>query len=227
MKVLIIEDDRDIVDTINLSFQIGWPGVELVSTHEGKKGIDMVVSETPDVTILDLGLPDISGFEVLRQIRSFSDVPIIILTVMADEDNVVKGLEWGADDYVTKPFKKMELLARVKNIMRRQQSPDESVPLVCGSLHYDPSKYKFFYHEKEISLTATESAILCHLMKKADHVISHSSLAETVWGTDYPGATDALKVHIRHLREKLETDPSHPRLILTSPGIGYSLVKPD
>ncbi len=227
MKVLVIEDDEDVVDTVTLAFQVGWPGVELVSAHEGKKGVELVGSESPDITILDLGLPDINGFEVLRQIRSFSDVPIIILTVMTEEDDIIKGLEWGADDYVTKPFRKMELLARIKTILRRQSPPGEEHPLVCGLLRYEPSRRQFFLHEKEITLTVTEADILYHLMKQAGRVVSHSTLAELVWGDDYPGAADTLKVHIRHLREKLEADPSHPQLILTRSGIGYSLVIPN
>lgn len=227
MKVLVIEDDEDIIDTITLAFQVGWPGTELVSTYEGRRGVEMVESEAPDITILDLGLPDINGFEVLRQIRGFSDVPIIILTVMTEEDDIIKGLEWGADDYVTKPFRKMELLARIKTVLRRQSPPGEEPPLVCGPLSYEPSRRQFFYHEKEIALTVTEADILYHLMKQAGRVVSHSDLAEMVWGDDYPGASDTLKVHIRHLREKLEADPSRPQLIMTRSGIGYLLAIPD
>ena len=226
MKVLIIEDDREIVEAVALAFQMRWPKPKLVSTHLGEKGIEMVESEAPDIVILDLGLPDVNGFEVLKQIRLFSAVPIIILTVMADEAAIVKGLEYGADDYMVKPFRQLELLARVKNVMRRQGSLAEKPPLACGQLHFDPSARQLLYGEKEISLTATEGEILYHLMGKADHVVTHSSLAETVWGEDYPGAANSLKVHIRRLREKLEEDPSHPQLILTKPGIGYFLASP-
>jgi len=227
MKVLVIEDDRDVVDTINLAFQVGWPGVELVSAYEGKRGIEMAESETPDIIVLDLGLPDISGFEVLQQIRSFSNTPIIILSVMTEEDDIIKGLEWGADDYVTKPFRKMELLARVKTVLRRLTPPGEESPLVCGSLRFHPSTRQFFHGYKEVILTATESNIIYHLMKKMGQVVTQSSLAEAVWGDDYPGAVDSLKVYIRRLRKKLESDPSHPNLILTRPGVGYLLAPPD
>lgn len=225
MKVLIVEDDRDIVETISLALQIRWPEAKLVSTHLGEKGIELVESESPDIVILDLGLPDISGFEVLKQIRLFSVVPIIILTVRAEEADIVKGLEWGADDYVVKPFSQLELLARVKAQIRGQnRSREES--LVCGPLSFDPSTRQLLYDGKEIALTRTEAHILRHLMNNAGHVVTHSSLAEEVWGEDYPGATDSLKVHIRRLREKLETDPSQPQLILTKAGIGYFLKKP-
>ena len=225
MKVLIVEDNRDIVETISLALQIRWPEAKLVSTHLGEKGIELVESESPDIVILDLGLPDISGFEVLKQIRLFSVVPIIILTVRAEEADIVKGLEWGADDYVVKPFSQLELLARVKAQIRGQtRSREES--LVCGPLSFDPSTRQLLYDGKEIALTRTEAHILRHLMNNAGHVVTHSSLAEEVWGEDYPGAADSLKVHIRRLREKLETDPSQPQLILTKAGIGYFLKKP-
>jgi DNA-binding response OmpR family regulator len=222
MKILVIEDDKDIVDTITLAFQVGWPGVELVSTGEGKKGVEMVKTESPDFVILDLGLPDINGFEVLRQVRCFTKVPVIILTVITEEDDIIRGLEWGADDYVTKPFRKMELLARIKTILRRQ-TPGQESPLVCGALRYEPSSRRFYNLDKEIVLTGTEADILYQLMKQAGRVLSHATLAENVWGDYYPGSADTLKVHIRHLREKLEKDASHPKLILTRPGIGYSL----
>jgi two-component system KDP operon response regulator KdpE len=225
MKVLLIEDDREIIEAISLAFQIRWPEAKLVSTRLGEKGIDLVESEAPDIVILDLGLPDINGFEVLRQIRLFSHVPTIILTVRSDEADIVKGLEWGADDYVTKPFRQLEFLARVKALIRRR-SPSEEETLICGPLRLDTTTGQLHYDGKEIALTITESNILNHLMKNAGHVVTHSSLAEAVWGDDYPGVTDSLKVHIRRLREKIEVDPSHPQLILTKTGVGYFLVKP-
>lgn len=225
MKVLIIEDDNDIVEAVALALKIRWPECKLVSTHLGEKGVEMVESEAPDVVILDLGLPDISGFEVLKEIRLFSNVPIIILTVRSEEADIVKGLEWGADDYMLKPFKQLELLARLKAVVRRQQTP-EADTLVCGQLCFNPATRQLISGEKEISLTGTESHILNHLMKNAGQVVTHARLAEAVWGTDYPDAADSLKVHIRRLREKVEADPSDPRFIITKPGVGYLLAKP-
>jgi two-component system KDP operon response regulator KdpE len=226
MKVLLIEDDREIVDAISLAFQIRWPEAEVVATRLGEKGVELVESAAPDIVILDLGLPDISGFEVLRQVRLFSSVPTIILTVRSEEADVVKGLEWGADDYIVKPFRQLELLARVKALIRRQGSPEEE-PLDYGPLRLDVTSGTLNYSGKEINLTVTESHILSHLMKNAGRAVTHSSLAEAVWGDDYPGVTDSLKVHIRRLREKVETDPSHPQLILTRTGVGYLLAKPE
>jgi two-component system response regulator VicR len=224
MKILIIEDDKEIVESISLAFEIRWPEAKVVSTHLGRKGTEMVESEEPDVVFLDLGLPDINGFEVLRQIRLFSHVPIIIITVKSDEADVVKGLERGADDYIIKPFRQLELLARVKALIRRHNPQEEA--LEFGPLHLNVATGELEYEGKEIALTLTESRIIGHLMKNTGHVVSHSSLAEAVWETDYPGAADGLKVHIRRLREKVETDPSHPNLILTKSGIGYYLKRP-
>jgi two-component system response regulator VicR len=227
MKVLIIEDDSEIVEVISLAFEIRWPGVELASTHLGERGIDMVESENPDIVILDLGLPDISGFDVLKEIRAFSDVPILILTVRGEEADIVKGLEWGADDYMIKPFRQLELLSRIKALTRRASASSGETPLDCGELHFTPSTRQLYYGKKEINLTSTEGSILHLLMKNAGQVVTHSSLAEAVWGEDYPDSADSLKVYIRRLREKIEADPSQPELILTRTGIGYLLAKPE
>lgn len=226
MKILIIENDQGIVEAISLAFQIRWPEAKLVSTNLGEKGIELVESENPDVVIVDLGLDDISGFDVLKQIRLFSTVPILILTVRSDEADIVKGLEWGADDYVIKPFRQLELLSRIKSLIRRQYPSVEEKTLVCGQLRFDFSIGQLFYGEKEISLTRTEGSILHRLMKNEGQVVTHSALAESIWGDDYPGAADSIKVYIRRLREKLEADPSHPQIILTKSGVGYLLVKP-
>jgi len=227
MKVLVIEDDQAIVETITLVLKISWPEAKLVSTHLGERGIELVESENPDVVILDLGLPDKSGFEVLKQVRLFSTVPILILTVSSDEADIVKGLEWGADDYVVKPFRQLELLSRIKLVTRRRGSSVEENPMVCGQLNLNPSTYQLFYGKKEINLTPTEGSILHQLMKNVGRVVTHSSLAEVVWGVDYPDAADSLKVYVRRLRTKLEADPSHPQIVLTKPGIGYLMAKPD
>lgn len=226
MKVLLIEDDREIVEAISLAFQIRWPEAKLVSTRLGQKGVELVETESPDLVILDLGLPDISGFEALRQIRLFSQVPTIILTVRSEEADVVKGLEWGADDYITKPFRQLEFLARVKALIRRQEGP-EAETITFGPLRLDTTVGQLHHGDREIALTVTESHIIGHLMKNGGRPVTHSSLAEAVWGDDYPGATDSLKVHIRRLREKIEADPSHPQLILTRTGIGYFLARPE
>jgi two-component system KDP operon response regulator KdpE len=224
MQILIIEDSPVIVETISLALEIRWPDVKISVTSTGEQGIEMTETESPDVIILDLGLPDISGFDVLKRIRLFSNIPIIILTARQDETDIVKGLEWGADDYMTKPFKQLELLARVQGAIRRYRHLNEKV-LVCGPLRLDPISLKLTLNGNEIRITRTEGLIMGHLMKNAGNVVTYSSLGEAMWGGDFPEASDSIKVHIRHLREKLETNPGKPKLIIIKPGMGYLLTK--
>lgn len=225
MKILIIEDAPSIVETISLALEMRWPDAKIISTARGEQGIDMAESESPDVIILDLGLPDISGFDVLKRIRLFSDVPILILTVRSDEADIVKGLEWGADDYMTKPFKQLELLARVNGVMRRHGLKAEK-PLTCGQLRFEPDSLRLTSGTKEVKISRTEGIILGQLMRNSGNVVNYASLAEAMWGLDFPEASDSIKVHIRHLRQKLEMNPSKPQIILTKPGIGYYIAKP-
>lgn len=224
MKVLIVEDNPEISTAIGVAIQIRWPDVQIVTTHLGERGVDMVETDKPDIVILDLGLPDISGYEVLKRLRLFSVVPVLILTVRSDEDDIVKGLEYGADDYMVKPFRRLELLSRVQALLRRYASfQDTEEPLVCGQLTLNPSNGQLTYKGQQVKLTNTERRILQHLMRNHGHVVTLSSLAEAVWGGDYPDAANSLKVYIRRLREKIEDNPGEPRLILTTSGIGYSL----
>ncbi len=221
MKVLIVEDDPQILEAVSLAFQIRWPEAELVGASLGRKGLEMVETVAPDVVVLDLGLPDISGYEVLKQIRLFSDVPILILTVRSEEADIIKGLEWGADDYMTKPFRQLELLARVKALLRRGGALGPETTLTCGPLRFNPGSLQLFRGGKEVIITRTEGHVLGQLMRNAGRVVGYASLAEAIWGVDVPGAAASLKVYIRRLREKIEDDPGQPRIILTRPGAGY------
>jgi len=225
LKLLIIEDDEEIVEAISLAFQIRWPEAKIVSTRYGKKGAELVESEQPDVVILDLGLPDTNGFEVLREIRQFSDVPVIIVTVRAEESDIIKGLEWGADDYIIKPFRQLELIARIRAQTRQKGQQGEST-VSRGPFHLDSVSGLLSYGNKKINLTVTETKILAHLMKNAGRVVTHTGLAEVVWGDEYPGAAESLRVHVRRLREKIEKDPARPEIIVTKPGVGYLFSSP-
>ena len=227
MKALVIEDDKNILEAISLIFQLRWPAVEIVSTPLGKEGVQMVESESPNIVLLDINLPDINGFQVLQEVRRFSDVPVIILTVRGAETDRVKGLELGADDYVVKPFSHLELLARVRAVLRRRGlvEGEEAEPFTAGDFHIDFTSRKVFLHKKEIKLTPIEYQILYHLARSPEQFISSSILARRIWGEDYPGAAESLKVHMRHLREKIEEDPANPKLILTEHGKGYRLAR--
>lgn len=227
MRMLVIEDDPQIVESISLALQIRWPKSQLVSTHLGQKGIELAASNNIDIIILDLGLPDISGFEALKQIRLTSSAPIIILTAKPEEADIVKGLEWGADDYIVKPCGQMELLARINVRMRNRDHSAGEQSLAFGPLCLKPGTRQLLYREKEINLTAIEAHIIQHLLRNAGHVATYSTLAEEVWGDNYPGSLESLRVHIRRLRGKIESNPSHPQLILTKAGAGYFLAKPD
>ena len=229
MKVVIIEDVPDVIEVVSLCFKLRWPGVELASSTEGEKGLELVEAERPDVVILDIGLPDIDGFEVLRQIRLFSDVPVIILTVRGEEIDKLKGLELGADDYVTKPFSHLELLARVKAVLRRRDSlqPEaETEPFTSGDLHVDYAARQVFVGGKEVKLTPIEYGLLYQLTRNAGRVIAHSELLTNVQGPEYAEGSENLKVYIQRLRGKIEETPSHPKLILTERGVGYRFARP-
>ncbi len=221
MKALIIEDDVRIVEVISLAFRIRWPEATVISTDRGERGIVLAEKDAPDIVILDLGLPDINGFEVLKAIRLFSSVLIIILTVSGDEEDIVRCLEYGADDYIVKPFRQLELLARIKAMLRRTGIQQEFAPLVAGPLRFDKSMGAVWYRDREIKLTRTEGLILYHLMKNTGKVVSYSALSEALWGRDVQGTTESLRVHIKRLREKLKDDLSNHQVILTRTGIGY------
>ena len=224
-RVLIIEDDPQIVDSVRMAFQKDWPEAELISARMGEEGIEIVEAEKVDVIILDLSLPDIDGFDVLERIRLFSTVPVIIVTVRDEEADITRGLNLGADDYMPKPFKKKELLARLQVQLRKQAITGEDASIICGSLRLEPSTFQLMHGSTEISLTTVEGHILKCLMRNWGHVVTHVRLAEEVWGEDYPGAVVSLRTHIRSLRGKLEPDPGHPKFILTKAGVGYSLAK--
>jgi len=222
MKVLIIEDSPEIVEAINLIIEMRWPEAKVISTSLGEQGIDLAGSAMPSVIILDLGLPDMSGFDVLRRIRLFSDIPILILTVSSDEPSIVKGLEWGADDYIVKPFKQLELLSRIQGAIRRYNTQGDK-PLVYGQLRFDPRSMRVVNGTNEIQISRTEGIILGQLMRNAGAVVSYSDLSDLMWGVEFGGASDSIKVHIHHLRDKLEAEPGKPRLILNKQGVGYYL----
>ena len=228
MKILVIDDDPDVVEVVSLTFEMRWPEAVTVSANDGTSGIDMVEIESPDIIILDIGLPDMDGYEVCKEIRRFSDAPIVMLTVRDKEADIVKGLQMGADDYVTKPFKHIELLARVQAVLRRaQMEPVSTVeePFRAGKLYIDFSRREVTVEEQPVKLTPTEYQLLYHLVKNAGRVMTHRTLLGRVWGREYVDETNYLKVHIQHLRQKLGDDPSEPTLILTERGAGYKFAK--
>ena len=223
MKILIIEDDDVIVENVALTLKVGWQEAELISACLGEEGIEMVGSEAPDLVILDLGLPDMDGFDVLKQIRLYSEVPVIILTVREDETEVVKAFDLGADEYLFKPFRQMELIARLQSIIRRKHLSSIDIYQKCGPFNINYASHMVKYGDRIIRLTSNELLLLNHLAQNQGKAVSCASIAEILWGTDYPGSNKAIRVYIRQLRQKIEKDPNNPKLIITKPTIGYAL----
>jgi two-component system response regulator VicR len=229
MKVLVIEDDPGIIEVVSLCFQLRWSGSTVIWAANGRKGIDLVETETPDVVILDIGLPDIDGYQVLKEIRRFSDVPVLMLTVRGEDTDIAKGLELGADDYITKPFSHIELIARVQAVLRRSQGlaiTDEERPFTAGKLAVDFARNEVLLQGRPVKLTSTERKLLYHLIRNEGRILSHETLLSKVWGDNYNDARDLLRVHIQHLRQKLGDNTESPNIIVTEHGIGYKFVRP-
>jgi len=229
MKVVVIDDSPEIIEVVTLCFQLRWGNTAVLPANNGTKGLELVEKENPDLVILDIGLPDMDGFEVLREIRRFSAVPVVMLTVKSEDTDIAKGLELGADDYVTKPFSHIELLARVQAVMRRAKgttTPSEEKPYVSGKLHVDFARNEVMVAGKPVKLTSTEYKLLYHLIKNEGHLISHENLLTKACGEGYRDARDLLRVHIQHLRQKLGDNVESPGIIVTEHGMGYKFVSP-
>lgn len=227
MKVLVIDDTPDLLEVISVCLKLRWPQSIVLGAGTGAEGLRLLEKENPDLVILDLGLPDMDGFDVCRQIRTFSEVPVIMLTVRDRETDIAKGLELGADDYLTKPFNHLELLARAQAVLRRTKAlPVSAQPLVVGKLFVDFSTRQVLLDNREVKLTPIEFNLLYQLVKNAGQVVTHRTLLTKVWGSEYTEVTSYLKVFIQHLRQKLGEDARNPTMIISEHGVGYKLVKP-
>ncbi|HEY8437514.1 MAG TPA: response regulator transcription factor [Candidatus Limnocylindrales bacterium] len=227
MRVLVIDDEPDVIESVRLGFTLQWREIDVVGAGTGDAGLDAIERERPDIVLLDIGLPDIDGFEVLRQIRAFSDVPVVMLTAHDDSMDKVKGLELGADDYVTKPFNHLELMARVKAVLRRLDMPAPATrapSFRSGDLEVDFARQEARLRGERLDLTPTEYKLLYHLVRNAGHILQHGTLLAKVWGREYVDEVDYIRVYIRRLREKLGDSPDNPRYIRTERGLGYRFV---
>ncbi len=228
MKILIVDDDPDLLEAVGLGLQLQWQGVEIVTATDGERALDVFFDELPDVVLLDVGLPRLDGFEVLRRIREVSDTPVLMLTARGEELDKVRGLEIGADDYVTKPFSPLELLARIKAILRRSELPPpvRATPsFAVGDLAINFDSHEVLKGGERVPLTATEYRLLFQLVRNAGHVVPREALLARVWGDEYRDQLDYLKVYVSRLRGKLEDDPDRPRYILTERGLGYRFAR--
>lgn len=222
-KVLVVDDEKLIVKGIR--FSLLQDGMEVDCAYDGEEALNMAKANSYDMILLDVMLPKMDGFEVCQAIREFSDVLIVMLTAKGDDMDKILGLEYGADDYITKPFNILEVKARIKAIMRRT-SP-ERVPQVQssviekGDIKLDCDSRRLFINDNEINLTAREFELLEILIKNENKVYSRESLLKIVWGEDYPGDVRTVDVHVRRLREKIEANPSEPKYVHTKWGVGY------
>jgi two-component system KDP operon response regulator KdpE len=229
MKILVVDDEPDVVESVRLGFMLQWRDVDVLGAGEGEAALDIAEREHPDMVLLDIGLPGIDGYEVLRQIRAFSDVPVVMLTARDDAMDKVKGLELGADDYVTKPFNHLELMARVKAVLRRLEMPAPTSRLPSfqsGDLEVDFAKQEARLGGERLDLTPTEYKLLYHLVRNAGHVLEHGTLLAKVWGREYVDEVDYIRVYIRRLRDKLGDSSDSPRYIRTERGLGYRFISP-
>ena len=225
---MIVDDEPDILDLLEKALAIeGFHNILKVAN--GSNAIDTCKNQSPDIIILDVMLPDLDGYEVCKQIRQFSHCPILFLSSKNDELDKILGLAVGGDDYVTKPFSPKEIVYRVKAQLRRleyKQNPPQSQSIKIGALTIDPDGCRVMKDDKEIELTAREFELLQYMAQNKGRVISRERLYEAVWGEDSFGCDNTIMVHIRHLREKIEDNPTSPKYIVTMKGLGYKLVNP-
>lgn len=222
-KVLVVDDEKLIVKGIR--FSLLQDGMEVDCAYDGEEAFNMAKANSYDMILLDVMLPKMDGFEVCQAIRKFSDVPIVMLTAKGDDMDKILGLEYGADDYITKPFNILEVKARIKAIMRRtspERAPQvQSSVIEKGDIKLDCDSRRLFINDNEINLTAREFELLEILIKNENKVYSRESLLKIVWGEDYPGDVRTVDVHVRRLREKIEANPSEPKYVHTKWGVGY------
>jgi len=224
-KILIIDDEPDVTRAVKLTITIQESNWQVIEANSGEQGLELIDSESPDLVLLDLSMPGMHGFDVLKEIRMFSNVPVIILTVKEDELDKVRGLELGADDYIVKPFGHLELLARIRSVLRRAEGSTGLIKTlyVNKDLHIDFNRRQIMLGDQEIKLTNTEFRLLEALARNAGRIISNEVLLSKVWGRDAVDEVDYLKVFIYRLRHKIEPDPAAPRYLLTERGVGYWL----
>lgn len=222
-RVLIVDDEKLIVKGIRFSLE--QDGMEVDCAYDGEEALTFAKNTQYDVILLDVMLPKLNGFEICQQIREFSNVPIVMLTAKGDDMDKILGLDYGADDYITKPFNILEVKARIKAIMRRtgrqEEVKDDARVIESRDMKLDCDGRRVYIDSKEINLTAKEFEVLELLMKNPNKVYSRDNLLKLIWGTDYPGDVRTVDVHIRRLREKIEKVPSDPAYVHTKWGVGY------
>jgi two-component system KDP operon response regulator KdpE len=223
--ILVVDDEPRMIQFIRMNLEL--EGYRVVQASTGLQALERLRDDLPDLVVLDVMMPEMDGFETLRLMREVSAAPVIMLTVKADEDDKVKGLELGADDYVTKPFSPRELTSRIKAVLRRAETPapvERSIIKVDDHLQIDFANRRVLAGGQEVKLRPTEYRLLYHLVSNAGRIVPHDVLLSKVWGYEYRDETHYLRLYITYLRQKLEPDSANPRYIFTERGVGYRFV---
>jgi two-component system, OmpR family, KDP operon response regulator KdpE len=220
--VLVVDDETRMIDFIRMNLEL--EGAKILSAKNGLEALDQVRKHNPDLILLDIMMPQLDGYETLRMLREFSSIPVVMLTAKSEEEDIVKGLELGADDYITKPFGVRELVSRVKAVLRRVQSTTEhgqALLKIDDRLTVDFNNHAVIVAGQPIKLRPTEYRLLYHLIENVGWTVPHEQLLAKVWGYEYRDETHYVRLYINYLREKIEEDPANPKYILTERGIGY------
>jgi two-component system KDP operon response regulator KdpE len=224
-KILLVDDEPRLLDSVRMNLEL--EGFQVFEAHDGAEALDRIRKVLPDLVVLDVMMPRLDGFETLVELRRFSTVPVIMLTVKADESDVVLGLERGADDYVGKPFSQQVLLSRIKAVLRRAEAANQgasSAIEVDEKLRIDFDRHEVTVRGQLVQLRPTEFRLLYHLATNPGVVLSHETLLSRVWGPEYRDASHYVRLYINYLRQKIEEDPANPHYILTERGVGYKFV---
>jgi len=225
-RILVVDDEPRMIGFIRMNLEL--EGHQVVEAHNGLEALEAVRTQIPDLVLLDIMMPEVDGFETLRMLREFSNVPVIMLTAKGDESDKVYGLELGADDYVTKPFGPRELSSRIKAVLRRYEtpatSPSQAILQIDDRLSVDFNQREVIVGGERTKLRPTEYRLLYHLIENAGWTVPHDQLLQKVWGYEYRDEAHYVRLYVNYLREKIEEDPSNPRYILTERGVGYRFV---
>jgi two-component system KDP operon response regulator KdpE len=224
-RILVVEDEQRMVNLIRMNLEL--EGFQVVEAHTGIDALNAVRTQLPDLILLDVMLPELDGFETLRMLREFSSIPVIMLTAKGEEDDRVRGLELGADDYIPKPFAPRELVSRVRAVLRRTEMPnasDRAMLKIDDRLTVDFNRRGVIVAGDFVKLRPTEYRLLYHLIENAGWTVTHEQLLAKVWGYEYRDETHYVRLYVNYLREKIEEDQAHPKYILTERGVGYRFV---
>jgi two-component system KDP operon response regulator KdpE len=224
-QILVVDDEPRMIHFMQMNLEL--EGCRVISATNGREALDKAREELPDLMLLDIMMPGMDGFETLKRLRLFSQVPVLILTARSDEEDRIKGLELGADDYISKPFSHRELVSRIRAVLRRHYALPPAIQTmvrVDDRLTIDFARREVLVNEERVNLRPTEYRLLYHLVQNAGYVMNHETLLTRVWGPEYREETHYLRLYVTYLRQKIEADPANPKYIMTERGVGYRFV---